>query len=346
MRLLYAVQATGNGHITRARALLPALQRAGIEVEFLFSGRVQAQLFDMQPFGDYQHCTGFTFVTHHGRVAHLATLKQLRPWRFIQDLRRLKLQGYDLLLNDFEPVSAWAARRAGLRSIGLAHQYALRQPLPGTEKAFWLKPAIDLFAPVDIPLGVHWQPFGHLTLPPLVAPPRSALQTEPFVLVYLPFEALSQVQSWLEQVPGVSFRIYAPVGQPTQLASNIQLRPLCRQAFPHDLAQCDGVIGNAGFGLLSEALQAGKKLLVKPLQGQIEQGSNARILAQMGRTQVLDTFCPAQLQAWLLQPTPAPVHYGNVAGALAAWLAQGADTPASELVQQVWQGVDGLCFAD
>ena len=39
MRILYGVQGTGNGHITRARTMLPALQAAGIDVDFVFSGR-------------------------------------------------------------------------------------------------------------------------------------------------------------------------------------------------------------------------------------------------------------------------------------------------------------------
>ena len=54
MRILYGVQATGNGHITRARVMAPALRNAGIEVDYLFSGRPADQLFNMEPFGDYQ----------------------------------------------------------------------------------------------------------------------------------------------------------------------------------------------------------------------------------------------------------------------------------------------------
>ena len=55
MRILYGVQATGNGHITRARVLLPALQAAGVEVDVLLSGRAPERLFNMAV--SYTHLT-------------------------------------------------------------------------------------------------------------------------------------------------------------------------------------------------------------------------------------------------------------------------------------------------
>ncbi len=49
-------------------------------------------------------------------------------------------------------------------------------------------------------------------------------------------------------------------------------------SFLQDLENCNGVICGAGFKLAGEALQLGKKLLVKPLKGQFEQLSNALAL--------------------------------------------------------------------
>ncbi|MBP7664242.1 MAG: glycosyltransferase, partial [Shewanella sp.] len=39
MRILYGVQGTGNGHLSRARVMAKALMKQDIEVDFLFSGR-------------------------------------------------------------------------------------------------------------------------------------------------------------------------------------------------------------------------------------------------------------------------------------------------------------------
>jgi len=54
MKILYGVQGTGNGHITRARAMARELYAAGLEVNFLFSGRPADKYFDMDVFKDYQ----------------------------------------------------------------------------------------------------------------------------------------------------------------------------------------------------------------------------------------------------------------------------------------------------
>mgnify|MGYP002700608893 CR=1 FL=1 len=48
MKILYAVQGTGNGHITRARVMAKAFNmRDEVEVDFIFSGRSKEQYFDL-----------------------------------------------------------------------------------------------------------------------------------------------------------------------------------------------------------------------------------------------------------------------------------------------------------
>lgn len=45
LRVLYGVQATGQGHITRARSLGPALEKRGVDVDFLFFWPTSRQAF-------------------------------------------------------------------------------------------------------------------------------------------------------------------------------------------------------------------------------------------------------------------------------------------------------------
>jgi uncharacterized protein (TIGR00661 family) len=66
MKILYGVQGTGNGHITRARAMQVALAAAGIEVDWVFSGRERSRFFDMQAFGDFKVFKGLSFATKAG----------------------------------------------------------------------------------------------------------------------------------------------------------------------------------------------------------------------------------------------------------------------------------------
>lgn len=47
MKILFGVQGTGNGHISRARALNKYLKADGISVDYIFSGRERDKYFDM-----------------------------------------------------------------------------------------------------------------------------------------------------------------------------------------------------------------------------------------------------------------------------------------------------------
>lgn len=336
MRILYGVQATGNGHITRARVLLPALQAAGIEVDLLLSGRPAEALFNMEAFGCYQVRRGFTFVTEKGRVNWPKTLRQGGVRQFWKDCRRLDLDGYDLVLSDFEPVTAWAARYRKVPSLGIAHQYAFLHSVPGTGFKPWLKPSLQLFAPVDEAIGVHWHPFGESILPPLIGPfPYPLTEEANKILVYLPFESLEEVTYWLGAFPDWRFRIYCNVSEPRQ-QGHLTFHPFSRDHFQRDLCSCAGVISNAGFGLCSEAIQAGKKLLVKPLHNQVEQRSNAAVLEQLGLASCMPVLAREPIASWLEHPSPAPRSWPDVAGALAGWISSGRQRPLKELARELW----------
>src|SRR5690606_32265718 len=54
MKILYGVQGTGNGHITRTRAMARELGKRSVAVDYLFSGRPADKFFDMEEFGDYR----------------------------------------------------------------------------------------------------------------------------------------------------------------------------------------------------------------------------------------------------------------------------------------------------
>ncbi|MFV2030415.1 MJ1255/VC2487 family glycosyltransferase [Neisseria sp. S1] len=337
MRILYGVQATGNGHITRARTMLPALQAAGITVDFLFSGRDAGKYFDMECFGKYRTRRGFTFHLEQGRIAWPRTLADLKLRQFWHDVNRLNLKHYDLVLTDFEPVSAWAAKKQGVPSVGLAHQYALRYPLPGTSNRFLLRHGITAFAPAQKYLGIHWLQFGCPILPPLIQTDIHTPATDDnFILVYLPFDNLNLICNWLAPYNHYRFRIYAPVSNPSK-QNRIEILPLSRPAFQHDLANCSGVISNTGFGLCSEAMTLGKKILTRPLPGQIEQQSNAIILQQMQRATIMHDFDADILALWLDSPAPPRMAFPKTASHIASWLADGAVESVQTLADMIWQ---------
>ena len=53
------------------------------------------------------------------------------------------------------------------------------------------------------------------------------------------------------------------------------------EGFQQDLHRCEGVICSAGFELPSEAIQLGKKLLVQPVAGQMEQQQRASVALRL-----------------------------------------------------------------
>lgn len=341
MKILYGVQATGNGHISRARAMAEAFRAHAVEVTWLFSGRERNQLFDMAPFGHFLHRRGLTFATQAGSVRYWRTLRQNNLPQFLSDVRELPLGRFDLVVTDFEPVTAWAGRRAGIPTIGIGHQYALGPDTP-IAGAHWLaRQIMDRFAPVDRPVGLHWHPYNSNVLPPILDLPEQSGDASDHVLVYLPFEDAAAVRALLQQFPEFRFHLYGP-GLDAAEHGNVSLRPTSVQAFKRDLASCAGVICNSGFELISECLHWQKPVLTKPLMGQTEQLSNALALIQLGHATVTARLDGQSLQPWLLQRPASPrLRFPDVAGTLAAWLAAGAQTEIATLQQQLWQDTDG-----
>lgn len=342
MKILYGVQGTGNGHITRARIMAKALAKVDAQVDWVFSGRAASDFFDMQAFGDYQVYRGLTFATKSGRVLYGKTLMTSNLRQLYADINKVNVEGYDYIINDFEPVSAWAARRAGKEVIGISHQNAFHYAIPKTGSNVFVEWFMRKFAPVTLPIGLHWHHFNQPILPPMVEPSHYPNQNTPgHYLVYLPFAGLDDIMPQLRQLPEYQFYVYQPVPKAFD-EGHIHVRPFSREGFQKDLHSVEGVICSAGFELPSESIQLGKKLLVQPVKGQMEQQSNALALEKLGYGSVAKDLHVETLAAWLRKPGRPPVAFPDVAGALVDWLAhtpdQKPDEKSLELLQaRLWQ---------
>ncbi|MFM8330689.1 MAG: MJ1255/VC2487 family glycosyltransferase [Candidatus Methylumidiphilus sp.] len=339
MKIFYGVQATGNGHITRARAMAPKLKAAGAEVTWMFTGRPWEQLFEMDVFGDYQWRTGLTFATKAGHVQYIKTVMENPLLRFVRDIKSLDLSGYDRVVCDFEPVTAWAAKTQGIKTVGIGHQYAFCYDIPRAGADFLGEKVLRYFAPVNVGLGVHWHHFHHPILPPVIEQGQEAVPTKPDkIIVYLPFEDVNQAIHLLKRFPAYQFYVYSPTmpDKPDPHADNVHVRQLSRTGFQKDFADASAVICNAGFELASEALQAGKKILVKPLQGQMEQMSNALALELLQLGQVMQTLDASTIATWLEQSRAVRVQYPDSAQAIVDWLMQGELSVDASWIDGIW----------
>ncbi len=339
MKIFYGVQGTGNGHITRARCMVKALQKAGFDVDFLFSGRKKDDYFDMAVFGDCQYRTGLTFNVEKGKINPVKTVLQSHPVTFIHDVWSLDLSAYDRIICDFEPVTAWAAKKQGKPVLGLGHQYAFQYPIPKRGADWMSETVMRWFAPVNFGLGLHWHHFDQPILPPII---ETHSCTKPSrlnkIMVYLPFEWPSDIVKALAPLTDFDFHVYSPTAFESSY-DHIVYHPLSRTQFQNDLDDCNGVISNAGFELLSEALQLGKKILVKPLAGQMEQISNAAALKQLNYGAVMDEIETGAISEWLDKAQAVKVGYPNVAAFIAEWLASGESEMSLPQIKALWDKV-------
>jgi uncharacterized protein (TIGR00661 family) len=342
MKIFYGVQGTGNGHITRARVMAKALQAQGIETHFLFTGRPADKYFDMEVFNAYQTRTGLTFNTNKGQVSYLKTALDAKPITFVKDIRSLDLAGYDHVITDFEPVTAWAAKLQKRLILGVGHQYAFNYTIPRAGGDPIANQVMRSFAPVTVGVGLHWHHFGQTILPPIIETPElpeTIVRNK--IVVYLPFEDQNKVIALLAQFPNFDFHLYSP-DVPVSGHANITCNPLSRNGFQKDLFDCAGIISNAGFELASEALQLGKKILVKPLHSQMEQLSNAVALKELGYGHTMKNLDGSVIGHWLADDHAIQISYPNVAEILVRWLLDGMPKMDADFVEQVWSNVNVL----
>lgn len=341
MRILYGVQTTGHGHLVRSTPLIRGLREHGHAVDVVLSGPAVDPLWPRRIGAPVTLHPGLTFAAVGGHVRYLRTVREARPLRFLADTFRCRVRDYDLVVSDYEPVTAWAARLAGVASVGIGHLYAFAWPqVPRARGNPVTRLVMQQFAPVARPVGYHWAPFDAPLLPPGVAPEARAVvrgASDPdLILVYLGFEPLDRILPLLRQFPGRRFHVYGRYPVPLQEGS-IVVRPASRDAFLTDLATCGGVIANAGFTLASECLHLGVRLLVKPLHGQLEQESNGVALQALGLATVSPALTRNEVAGWLGQPAPPPRHYPDVTAAVLNWLKAGATRPVEELAASLWQ---------
>jgi uncharacterized protein (TIGR00661 family) len=337
MRILYGIQGTGNGHITRARTMSRALSEAGIKVDYVVSGRKPDLLFNMEPFGRFKCLRGMTMVQTFGKVDYLKTILTNNIFELSREITQLDVNPYDLVITDFEPVTAWAAKKAKKKVLGISHQYSFKYPIPTAGTNIVSHLVMKYFAPASKTLGFHWDHFGYPILPPLVEPMAYPVVHNDYeIIVYLPFEDIDQVTVWLLKAPDHEFIFYCQVDDVIK-KSNVTLKPLSRPDFQKDLASSGGVICNAGFGLMSESIQAGKKLLVKPVAGQMEQLSNAVAARKLALADtVRNGFEARVLKNWLIKSNKPPRPYPDVAKGIVNWILQGMEQTELELAKSIW----------
>lgn len=302
MRILYAVQATGNGHIARALEIGPALARTA-EVDYMISGSQGDLQLPKQAAMSY-HGASFVFG-RSGGIDLVATLRAASPWQLINDIRTIKLGGYDLIVNDFEPITAWAARRQGVPIVSISHQAAVLSSVAPKPRGYYpiAKSIMQYYAPVSQKIGLHFDTYDASTLTPIIRQEIRAASTSQadYVTVYLPAYHLSSMKEVFNEIKDVRWRIFVKGLTATAHSGHMSFFPVGHPVWLESLANAYAVILGSGFESPSEALFLGKRLLTIPMHNQYEQLCNAAALAEMGVTTArhLSVELIPEIRRWL-----------------------------------------------
>ncbi|MCJ8211003.1 glycosyl transferase [Mucilaginibacter sp. RS28] len=315
MKILYAIQGTGNGHLSRSMDVVPILKEMA-EVDVLVSG---GQNDLTLPFPVKYKCHGMGFVFgKNGGVDIWKTFYKSRFRKFINEVNELPVENYDLVINDFEPVSAWSCYIKDKPCIGLSHQAAVLSenvPQPEVTDRFG-KLVLKQYAPVTDKYGFHFKSFGDKIYTPVI---RQQVRNQEVTnlghyTVYLPAYDDERLIRHLSEYRDVKWDVFSKHNKKTLKHKNIIIQRIDNEKFIASMASSAGVLCGAGFETPAEALFMKKKLLVIPMKNQYEQQLNAAALKSMGVPVIksLKLKHSEVINAWLQNDSIIPVDYPDI----------------------------------
>ena len=282
MKILYAIQGTGNGHLSRARDIIPVLQQKG-ELDILVSG-IQADV--ELPYPVKHKFKGLSFIFgKNGGIDLVATYRKSNLKKLYDEIKSLPINEYDLVINDFEPVSAWACKMKHKECIGLSHQAAVinkKSPKP-KKKDLVGKAVLNNYAPVTTAYGFHFGAYDKNIFTPVIrSQVREAKpESREHYTVYLPAYSDERIIKVLGEIKNIKWQVFSKHTKKEYSINNIHIRPINNEAFIESFINCTGILCGAGFETPAEALYLKKKLMVIPMKGQYEQQCNAAALKTM-----------------------------------------------------------------
>lgn len=283
MKIFYAVQATGNGHISRAMEILPFLERYG-QVDIFLSGANNSLQLDAPV--KYRSKGLSLFYTNSGGLNYWQIASRFAPLRIWKEIRELPVEKYDLVINDFECITSLACAYKKVASVNFGHQASFvseKVPRPENREIMgeWI---LRNYARATQYIGLHFKQYDDFILPPVIKKEilQADRQDKGHITVYLSSYNDATVRQYLRPLKEFRWQVFSKeVKQPTQ-DGNILFLPVSKTAFNKSLINCNAILTGAGFETPAEALYLGKKLLVIPIRGQYEQFCNAAALAKMG----------------------------------------------------------------
>lgn len=344
MKIFFAIQATGNGHVSRAMEVLPYLQNYGAVDVFLSGSNCNLHL---KANVSYRSKGLSLFYTGNGGLHYSKIAKNIAPFRLLKEVRDLPVEKYDLVINDFESITALACAYKNVKSINFGHQASFmssKTPRPAG-KNFMGELILKNYARASQYIGLHFDAYDDFILPPVIkkeiwnAAPYNAGHITVYLLSYTDAFVIKQLAGFTNQ----RFEVFSKEVKTITQIENITLIPVDKDAFNKSLISCEGIITGAGFETPAEALYLQKKIMAIPIKGQYEQACNAAALSNYGVT-ILNDFnvdFSTHFNKWMNNNEQLKVNYSKDTKAIVGSMMQLAlhenMEPTFNLENLVWK---------
>ena len=283
MKIFYAIQATGNGHISRAVQLYPYLKMFGT-VDFFMSGNNASLNVDIPIKYKSKGCS--LHYSKCGGLDYWEIAKNIKPLQMYRDAKALPLSDYDVVINDFDSITSLACKIQKVKSVQFGHQASFMSDLtPRPEKNNIMgELVLKHYAPAPKYIGLHFKKYDSFIHPPIIkdeiflATPKDLNH----ISVYLPSFDRECLEKAFHKVKGIEFQWFLNDIKEIRKEGNITYFPVNQKLFNESLINCHGILTGGGFETPAEALFLNKKILSIPIKNHYEQECNAAALKLLG----------------------------------------------------------------
>ncbi len=312
MKILYAIQGTGNGHVSRAREIIPHLVNNG-ELDVLISG-TQSDVDINYPVKYKKHGWSFTFGKNGG-VDFWDSWKQMRTPTLLKDIYSFPVNNYDLIINDFEPITAWACKLRGKHCVAMGHQAAFLSPKTPRPKRknYFFEFVFHNYSPSNEAIGFHYEKYDDFIHTPIIRSDIRQLNPQNLghITTYLPAHHDRFLVAKFNTIKEVKFEVFSKHTDTAYTNGNTHVFPINSEAYTKSLEGCMGLITAGGFEAPTEAIFLNKKVMIIPMAGQYEQHCNALGAEKAGctvLTEINGDFLH-QLSNWVEHAKPLSINY-------------------------------------
>ncbi len=327
MKIFYAIQGTGNGHISRAVQLYPYLKKYG-EVDFFLSG-TNAHLNSDIPI-KFKSKGLSLFYKHTGGLDYNKIVSSL-SFNIYKDAKSLPVNEYDLVVNDFEFVSSLACSIKKVPCVHFGHQASFQSKKTPRPKG--MNPLgnliLEKFVKSNTHIGLHFDAYDENIYNPIIKEEIIAATpiNDGHITVYLPQYSLAILEPHLLKQSNFHFEVFTKDVTGIVCKNNITYYPINNSQFTSSMIRCYGIITAGGFETPAEAMYMNKKVLSIPIMNHYEQECNSVALGKKGVMVLkkIDQNFAQYFDQWVYEKNPIKLNLTHTTEQIVDILIQSAN---------------------